>query len=186
MKDVIRLEPSISGCNAYSCGTLTAQLIAATEGLVVVAIPVSIVVISAIYHKRMKYLATQNMSNATMNSNRMLMRSLLIHVVIIVVFLVIPVMMLIGIAVIGNEEYNIILEVILVLFTCHSIFDIPALLFFIKPYRVFIRGILLNALRKVGLDKFLQNDQVIVIQVQSSTGIISIQNRSNFVFKIYF
>ena len=139
----------------------------------------SIVVISAIYHKRMKYLATQNMSNATMNSNRMLMRSLLIHVVIIVVFLVIPVMMFIGIAVIGNDEYNIILEVILVLFTCHSIFDIPALLFFIKPYRVFIRGILLNALRKVGLDKFLQNDPVMVIQqVQSSTAINSIQNRS--------
>uniref|UniRef100_A0A914DBY4 G-protein coupled receptors family 1 profile domain-containing protein n=1 Tax=Acrobeloides nanus TaxID=290746 RepID=A0A914DBY4_9BILA len=110
MNYVIRLEPSISGCNAYSCGTLTAQLIAATEGLAVLAIPVSIVVIIAIYIKRMKYLATQNMSNATMKSNRMLMKSLVIHIAIIVVFLVIPVIMFIGIAVIANEEYNIILE----------------------------------------------------------------------------
>jgi hypothetical protein len=182
MKEVIRLEPSTSGCDATSCGAITIYCIGGMEVAAIFAIPITIVVISAIYLWRMKYLVTQNMSQTTMKLNLMLMKALIVHVWIIIVFLVIPLMILVAITFLGNEKNNIVLEVIVVMFTGHSLFDIPAMLFFIKPYRKFIAGILWNALREVGLDKFLKNDQVLVIQLvqqaQSSAAINASLNRA--------
>ena len=183
MEEVIRLEPSTSGCSTTSCGTIPMCSMAAQYVILTVFIFFSIFIIGMIYSKRIGFLKTQNMSQTTWKLNLMLMRALIVHIGIIGVLLVIPLIMFMAIAMFGNETNNTVLEVIMLVFTCHSLFDIPAMLFFIKPYRKFIAEILWNALRKVGLDKFLQNDQVIVVkqfgtQVQSSTGIISIQNRS--------
>uniref|UniRef100_A0A914DYN8 Uncharacterized protein n=1 Tax=Acrobeloides nanus TaxID=290746 RepID=A0A914DYN8_9BILA len=109
------------------------------------------------------------MSQTTMKMNQMLMRALTIHIGILVVFLIIPLCVLYSILVFGNEKYNTILEVIMVVFTCHSLFEIPSMLYFIKPYRTFIVGILRDAIQKVGLDKFLKNDQVVMVQHAPST-----------------
>jgi len=150
---------------------LAAQIVIST-----VFILFSIFIISTIYGRRMKFLKTQNMSQTTMKLNLMLMRALIVHIGIIGVLLVIPLIVLIAIAMFGNEKYNTVLEVIMLIFTCHSLFDIPAMLFFIKPYRKFIAGIWWNALRKVGLVK---NDQVLMVQqAWSSAAINSSQNRA--------
>ena len=179
MKEIIRLEPSTAGCDMPTCGAVPIYILGSEEGIAIVAIPISIFVISAIYVRRTRYLKTQNMSQTTMKMNQMLMRALTIHIGILVVSLIIPVCVLYLIAVFGNEKYNAVLEVIVVMFTCHSLFDIPAMLFFIKPYRKFIAGIWWNALRKVGLDNFLKNDQVLVVQqAWSSVAINSSQNRA--------
>uniref|UniRef100_A0A914CFZ4 G-protein coupled receptors family 1 profile domain-containing protein n=1 Tax=Acrobeloides nanus TaxID=290746 RepID=A0A914CFZ4_9BILA len=180
MKDVIRLEPSTSGYDFSTCDTVVGWSIMLQEGFAVLAIPTSIFVIYVMYRRRTNYLMTQTtMSQTTMNLNRMLMRALTIHMCIIIVFLVIPVCALYAIAIFGNEKYNILLEVMVIVFTCHSLVDIPAMLFFIKPYRKFMAGIFGYVVQKVGLDKFLKNDQVVVVQqVQSLTAINSSQNRA--------
>jgi flagellar biosynthesis protein FlhB len=177
MEEVIRLEPSTSGCDDTSCGTIPMYMMAAQEVILAVSIFFSIFIIGAIYRRRMKFLKTQNMSQTTWKLNLMLMNALKVHIGIIAVFLVLPVIVFLLIAMFGNEKYNIVLEVIVLMFTCHSIFDIPAMFFFIKPYRKFIAGILRNALGKVGLDKFLKNDQVLVVQqAPNLTTINSSQN----------
>uniref|UniRef100_A0A914E3U7 G protein-coupled receptor n=1 Tax=Acrobeloides nanus TaxID=290746 RepID=A0A914E3U7_9BILA len=179
MKDVIRLEPSTSGCDFSTCGTVVGWSITLQEGFAALAIPTSIFVIYAMYLRRTNYLMTQTtMSQTTMNLNRMLMRALTIHMCIISVFLVIPACALYAIALFGNEKYNILLEVMIVVFTCHSLVDIPAMLFFIKPYRKFMAGIFGYALQKVGLDKFLKNDQIVIVQQVQSMTVNSSQNRA--------
>uniref|UniRef100_A0A914DZ48 Uncharacterized protein n=1 Tax=Acrobeloides nanus TaxID=290746 RepID=A0A914DZ48_9BILA len=62
MKDVIHLEPSISGCDIPTCG-ITTYLIGIQEGVALLAIPSSICVIGVIYFRRMIYLTAQNMSH---------------------------------------------------------------------------------------------------------------------------
>uniref|UniRef100_A0A914DSB1 G protein-coupled receptor n=1 Tax=Acrobeloides nanus TaxID=290746 RepID=A0A914DSB1_9BILA len=177
MKDVILFEPSTSGCDVPTCGIVSVYLLGGQEGIAVLAIFASIFIIGSIYHRRVNYLkAHTTMSQTTMNLNRMLMTALIVHLGIIVAFLVVPVSVLYAFMIFGDENNNIILEAIVLVFSCHSLFDIPAMFFFIKPYRKFIGGRLRSALRKVGLDKFLKNDQVVMVQqVQSSMAINSSQ-----------
>uniref|UniRef100_A0A914CXP6 Uncharacterized protein n=1 Tax=Acrobeloides nanus TaxID=290746 RepID=A0A914CXP6_9BILA len=79
MEEVIRLEPSTSGCDVPTCGTVSVYLIAGMEGFALLAIPASSWVIAVIYIKRTRYLMTQTtMSQTTMNLNRMLMMALLL------------------------------------------------------------------------------------------------------------
>uniref|UniRef100_A0A914DJQ3 G protein-coupled receptor n=1 Tax=Acrobeloides nanus TaxID=290746 RepID=A0A914DJQ3_9BILA len=177
MKDIIYLEPSTAGCDVPTCGIIILYFLIGQEGIAVLIIFASIIIIGYIYHRRVKYLMTQTtMSQTTMNLNRMLMTALIVHLGIIAVFLVVPLTVLYAILMLGNEKDNTTLEVITVVFSCHSLFDIPAMFFFITPYRKFIVGSLRSALRKVGL---LKNDQVVMIhQVQSSMAINSSQIRA--------
>jgi heme/copper-type cytochrome/quinol oxidase subunit 2 len=176
MKDVIRLEPSTNGCDMPTCGAFPMYLQGVQVGIAVLAIPTSIFVIGAIYGKRLRYLKKQNMPQTTMKLNKMLMKALIIHICIIIVFLVIPAMVLFAIMLLGNEKQNVILEIIIVIFTWHSLFDIPAMLYFITPYRKFIWKVLWNALQTVGLDKFMRSEQIIIVQqIPISSGVISSQ-----------
>ena len=106
MKDIILLEPSISGCDSHNCGSVFSYSLCIQEAVAILALPLTIITIYTLYRRRVKYLLTQNMSQTTMKMNQMLMKALTIHMGIIVVLLVIPLWVIYLIAIFGNEKYN--------------------------------------------------------------------------------
>lgn len=91
------------------------------------------------------------MSAFTANLNKTLMRALHVHIGMVVVFLVTPALILYVIVLWGNESQNYINEILLLVLSSHSLFDIPAMLYFITPYRRYISGVLQDILIKLKL-----------------------------------
>lgn len=170
MNEVFKLEPSTSGCDLESCGIIGIYFLGAIEELAVLIIPISIFIIGVIYTRRNRYIIKSGiMSKNAMKLNRMLMIAMLAHILIIVVFLVVPVMVLYAFMLFGNERQNLILEIIIVIFTCHSLLDIPAMMVLIKPYRMFILEMLIWCIKKISFGRLFNSDQVQILLPHSTT-----------------
>lgn len=148
LKQVIEIEPTVGGCDLETC-QLFIYCIVIVLGLFVIALIIGLPTVYVIYYRQTKELKKKS-STKTDRMNSMLFRALNVHLCLVIIFLIVPLFAFYGLMLSKLNVANMYIEIVLNIAVFHSIADFFAIIYFIRPYRMFIIEILAKFLRNFG------------------------------------
>lgn len=163
-KQIFLDQPSVHGCDQDECA-IPKKIGAILYLLATAACLASMGGLYWIYIARTKKLE-KRLAEKTRRINRMLAKALMAQIVVIVTFCLFPVVAVITLVLLKIQNASFYSLLIMFIPILYPIADASTMLYFITPYRRFVKDIAKPILRKCGLFRFFKENSELSVTVQ--------------------